>query len=183
MALAEELNDAASRLPCAADLLGLVLGFGNPLTFAALTIGHDAVHFGSFADEDKLARLAFLGREKSLGAVFAEWHEKPMDYAEECSPSPGYIAFRANDKDRHSLWVSIAYSWILVKAVRPPKRCHMSDVTHILSQIDQGNPAAAVQLLPLVYDELRKLAAAKLAQERPGQTLQATALVHEAYLR
>ena len=59
----------------------------------------------------------------------------------------------------------------------------MSDVTRILSQIDQGDPAAAEQLLPLVYDELRKLAAAKLAQEKPGQTLQATALVHEAYLR
>jgi len=59
----------------------------------------------------------------------------------------------------------------------------MSDVTQILSQIEQGDPAAAEQLLPLVYDELRRLAAAKLSQEKPGQTLQATALVHEAYLR
>jgi len=59
----------------------------------------------------------------------------------------------------------------------------MSDVTGILSQFEQGNPQAAEQLLPLVYDELRKLAAAKLAHEQPGQTLQATALVHEAYLR
>ena len=59
----------------------------------------------------------------------------------------------------------------------------MSDVTHILSQIESGDPAAAEQLLPLVYDELRKLAAARMAQEAPGQTLQATALVHEAYLR
>ena len=59
----------------------------------------------------------------------------------------------------------------------------MSDVTRILTQIDSGDPAAAERLLPLVYDELRKLAAAKLAIERPGQTLQATALVHEAYLR
>jgi len=59
----------------------------------------------------------------------------------------------------------------------------MSDVTQILSQIESGDPSAAEQLLPLVYDELRKLAAAKLAQEKPGQTLQATALVHEAYLR
>jgi DNA-directed RNA polymerase specialized sigma24 family protein len=59
----------------------------------------------------------------------------------------------------------------------------MSDVTRILSQIEQGDPQAASQLLPLVYDELRKLAAAKLAHEKPGQTLQATALVHEAYLR
>jgi RNA polymerase sigma factor (TIGR02999 family) len=59
----------------------------------------------------------------------------------------------------------------------------MSDVTGILSQIEQGDPQAVDKLLPLVYDELRKLAAAKLAQEKPGQTLQATALVHEAYLR
>src|SRR5262245_14120178 len=59
----------------------------------------------------------------------------------------------------------------------------MSDVTRILSQIEQGNPAAAEELLPLVYDELRKLAAVKLAQEKPGQTLQATALVHEVWLR
>ena len=59
----------------------------------------------------------------------------------------------------------------------------MSDVTRILSQIESGDPAAAEQLLPLVYEKLRKLAAAKLAHEKPGQTLQATALVHEAYLR
>ena len=59
----------------------------------------------------------------------------------------------------------------------------MSDVTRILSQIEQGDPQAGEKLLPLVYDELRKLAAAKLAHEKPGQTLQATALVHEAYLR
>jgi RNA polymerase sigma factor (TIGR02999 family) len=59
----------------------------------------------------------------------------------------------------------------------------MSQVTRILSTIEQGDPHAAEQLLPLVYDELRKLAAQKLAQEKPGQTLQATALVHEAYLR
>ena len=59
----------------------------------------------------------------------------------------------------------------------------MADVTRILSQIEQGDPVAAERLLPLVYDELRKLASAKLAQENPGQTLQATALVHEAYLR
>ena len=59
----------------------------------------------------------------------------------------------------------------------------MTDVTQILSQIESGDPSAAAQLLPLVYDELRKLAAAKLAHENPGQTLQATALVHEAYVR
>ena len=59
----------------------------------------------------------------------------------------------------------------------------MSDVTHILSAIEHGDPSAAEQLLPLVYEELRKLAAQRLAQEKPGQTLQATALVHEAYVR
>ena len=58
-----------------------------------------------------------------------------------------------------------------------------SDVTRILSSIEQGDPAAAERLLPLVYDELRQLAAQRLAQEKPGQTLQATALVHEAYMR
>ncbi|HEY7423368.1 MAG TPA: sigma-70 family RNA polymerase sigma factor [Gemmataceae bacterium] len=59
----------------------------------------------------------------------------------------------------------------------------MSEVTRILSAIEQGDPNAASQLLPLVYDELRRLAAERLAHEKPGQTLQATALVHEAYLR
>ncbi|HEX5106542.1 MAG TPA: ECF-type sigma factor, partial [Pirellulaceae bacterium] len=59
----------------------------------------------------------------------------------------------------------------------------MNNVTQILARIEQGDQAAAEQLLPLVYDELRKLAAAKMTQENPGQTLQATALVHEAYLR
>ena len=59
----------------------------------------------------------------------------------------------------------------------------MSELTRVLCAIEQGDPLAAEQLLPLVYDELRQLAAQKLAQEKPGQTLQATALVHEAYLR
>ena len=59
----------------------------------------------------------------------------------------------------------------------------MSDVTRILNQIESGDPKAAEQLLPLVYNELRMLAAGNLAKEKPGQTLQATALVHEAYLR
>ena len=59
----------------------------------------------------------------------------------------------------------------------------MTDVTQILSQIESGDPSAAEELLPLVYEELRKLAAAKLAQEKPGQTLHATALVHDAYIR
>ena len=59
----------------------------------------------------------------------------------------------------------------------------MNDVTRILGKIEAGDPSAAEQLLPLVYEELRKLAAAKMAEEKPGQTLQATALVHEAYVR
>lgn len=59
----------------------------------------------------------------------------------------------------------------------------MTDVTQILSQVEAGDPAAAELLLPLVYDELRKLAAIRLAKEKPGQTLQATALVHDAYIR
>src|SRR6476620_5476910 len=59
----------------------------------------------------------------------------------------------------------------------------MADVTQILSAIEHGDPRAAAELLPLVYDELRKLAAARMAEEKPGQTLQPTALVHEAYLR
>src|SRR5438552_4536328 len=59
----------------------------------------------------------------------------------------------------------------------------VSDVTRILGRVRQGDPQAAEQLLPLVYEELRRLAAQKLAKEKPGQTLQATALVHEAYLR
>jgi RNA polymerase sigma factor (TIGR02999 family) len=63
------------------------------------------------------------------------------------------------------------------------KATPLTDVTRILSAIEQGDPSAAAQLLPLVYEELRKLAAHKMAQENPGQTLQATGLVHEAYLR
>ncbi len=59
----------------------------------------------------------------------------------------------------------------------------MPEVTQILSRIEAGDPSAAEQLLPLLYDELKKLAAHRLAHEKPGQTLQATALVHEAYLR
>ncbi len=59
----------------------------------------------------------------------------------------------------------------------------MTDVTQILSKIESGDPSAANRLLPLVYDELRKLASARLSQEKPGQTPQATGLVHEAYIR
>jgi RNA polymerase sigma factor (TIGR02999 family) len=71
----------------------------------------------------------------------------------------------------------------LMKQMNKPLRPVMSEVTRSLSAIEQGDPQAAEELLPLVYNELRRLAAAKLAQEQPGQTLQATALVHEAYLR
>src|SRR6516225_1385704 len=66
---------------------------------------------------------------------------------------------------------------------RPSEAVSMNDVTRILSAIEHGDPKASEQLLPLVYRELRRLAHQKLAQEKPGQTLQATALVHEAYLR
>ncbi len=74
----------------------------------------------------------------------------------------------------------------LANCMGPSRRVHswfMADITQILSAIEQGDPHAAEKLLPLVYDELRKLAAQRLAAEKPGQTLQATALVHEAYLR
>src|SRR5205814_1715788 len=71
----------------------------------------------------------------------------------------------------------------VVRADGPGRLSAMSEVTRILAAIEQGDPKAAEQLLPLVYDELRKLAAQKLAQEKSGQTLEATALVHEAYLR
>src|SRR5262245_22519352 len=71
-----------------------------------------------------------------------------------------------------------------VAVEREPRRpTTMNDLTRILSDIERGDPAAASELLPLVYDELRRLAAHRLAHEPPGQTLQATALVHEAYLR
>src|SRR3954447_15551332 len=68
-------------------------------------------------------------------------------------------------------------------ALRPRRLSAMNEVTRLLSAIEHGDPKAAEALLPLVYDELRKLAARKLAQEKPGQTIQATALVHDAYVR
>jgi RNA polymerase sigma factor (TIGR02999 family) len=80
----------------------------------------------------------------------------------------------------HSL-LAVATTMVLLKHLTG--RPSMCDVTRILSQIESGDPSAAEQLLPLVYEELRKLAAAKMAQEKPDQTLQATALVHEAYVR
>ena len=73
--------------------------------------------------------------------------------------------------------------FILERAIPGRYAGRMSDVTQILKQIEQGDREASEELLPLVYAELRRLAAAKLANEKPGQTLQATALVHEAYLR
>src|SRR5207302_4064559 len=72
---------------------------------------------------------------------------------------------------------------VCVPHVRAVDWRSMADVTQILNAIEQGDTHAAEELLPLVYDELRKLAAQRLAEEKPGQTLQATALVHEAYLR
>ena len=77
--------------------------------------------------------------------------------------------------------VSFPASPVVGYQISPRRR--MNEVTRILSAVDNGDPAAARELLPLVYEELRKLAAQRLAQEKPGQTLQATALVHEAYLR
>src|SRR5216683_448909 len=78
------------------------------------------------------------------------------------------------------LGACIRLEWVRAASLRGVA---MNEVTRILSAIEQGDPSAGAQLLPLVYDELRKLAAHKLAQEKPGQTLDATALVHEAYLR
>src|SRR6516162_8882271 len=77
-----------------------------------------------------------------------------------------------------------ASRYTFINRIRSPNRVPpMNEITRILSAIEQGEPAAAEQLLPQVYDELRKLAAAKLASEKPGQTLDATALVHEAFLK
>jgi RNA polymerase sigma factor (TIGR02999 family) len=81
---------------------------------------------------------------------------------------------RVFDATSIHLWRLVAFRF---------KTAIMNDVTQILAQIESGDPTAAEKLLPLVYDELRKLAAARLANERPGQTLQATALVHDAYIR
>src|SRR5438105_946004 len=73
--------------------------------------------------------------------------------------------------------------WISCRDAAATRASGLSELTHILDAVEAGDPHAAAQLLPLVYDELRRLAARRLAQEKPGQTLQATALVHEAYLR
>src|SRR5205085_6567986 len=82
---------------------------------------------------------------------------------------------------RHLPWLASS------KSTRQPGPCCtigcMTEVTRILSAIEEGDPTASEQLLPLIYDELRRLAARRLARESPGQTLEATALVHEAYLR
>ena len=75
------------------------------------------------------------------------------------------------------IWGGVLSLWAVIMGIA------MTDVTRILSEIEQGDSTAADQLLPLVYDELRKLAAARMAREQPGQTLQATALAHEAYLQ
>ena len=97
---------------------------------------------------------------------------------------PGGVAWR-----RRSAWSLLLTREPAAPEIHLPRGARsiiltgMTDVTQILSAIEQGDPHAADQLLPLVYEELRQLAAQKLAQEKPGQTLQATALVHEAYLR
>src|SRR5437868_3670824 len=90
-----------------------------------------------------------------------------------------------SSKPRPPLWRRPVSCGIVgaIPSFTPSDAPPMSEVTRILSAIEQGDPHAAEQLLPLVYTELRKLAAQKLAQEQPGQTLQATALVHEAYVR
>lgn len=81
-------------------------------------------------------------------------------------------------------WRLTGWPWLLTRTATEIRRgAGVSDVTQILTRIESGDPSAAEDLLPLVYDELRKLAAAKMALEKPGQTLQATAIVHEAYVR
>src|SRR5262249_12879290 len=106
------------------------------------------------------------------------------DYGRRCLTFVLRLRYNGNRRDRHtSRWRPVAGHEAQQGehpglAVRP-----MNDVTRVLSALEHGDPHAAAQLLPLVYDELRALAAAQLALERPGQTLDATALVHEAYLR
>jgi RNA polymerase sigma factor (TIGR02999 family) len=96
--------------------------------------------------------------------------------AEESTNWEGAVSlYRVDTATR--VWLSLAHHF------RGSVRAGMSDVTRILSAIEQGDPQASEQLLPLVYEELRRLAAQKIAEEKPGQTLQATGLVHEAYLR
>src|SRR4051812_11238415 len=92
--------------------------------------------------------------------------------------SPSYPGRLRGDPSDGARARSDSARWLV-----PGRFSAMNDVTHILSAIEHGDPKAADKLLPLVYDELRRLAAQRLAQEKPGQTLQATALVHEAYLR
>ena len=86
----------------------------------------------------------------------------------------------SSPQSTRAIWAGSCYNRVVP---RRPEAAYMTDVTQILSQIESGDPHAAEQLLPLVYNELRKLAAARLANEKPGQTLQATALVHDAYIR
>ena len=95
-------------------------------------------------------------------------------------PPGQLLMFISRDIEQGLRTIRSLYSWVFGIL---PKATPMSDVTRILSAIEQGDPSATEQLLPLVYEELRKLAAQKMAQEAPGQTLQATALVHEAYIR
>jgi RNA polymerase sigma factor (TIGR02999 family) len=140
----------------------------NP--FAAVVLAH--AHAVATRDDPPTRRQLKLGLVKGLCA----WGWAEEDMREPC----GWI----RKQSKRWRWVSAA--GILRQAdarvcllVVPP----MTDVTRILSAMEHGDPHAAAQLLPLVYDELRELAAHRLAHEKPGQTLQATALVHEAYVR
>jgi RNA polymerase sigma factor (TIGR02999 family) len=89
---------------------------------------------------------------------------------------------RASVRPRHKDGIAIAGFWSRL-GFRGRMLCDVANVTQILNAIGRDDPKAAAELLPLIYDELRKLAAVRIMDERPGQTLQATALVHEAYLR
>src|SRR5512144_2970976 len=111
-----------------------------------------------------------------------------------CAPGSSYCGFRKElsqapltqslDVSRLAMVARTRHEKILGKCAAGRVFCgSMSEVTRILEQIESGDPRAAEELLPLVYEELRKLAAAKLAMEKPGQTLLATALVHEAFVQ
>jgi DNA-directed RNA polymerase specialized sigma24 family protein len=108
-------------------------------------------------------------------ATYQKWTASGKRQADKLRPNLAIAQYATGSQDQFNVPRTLAAASVSQSA--------MSAVTHILSQIEQGDPQAAEKLLPLVYDELRKLAAAKLAHEKPGQTLQATALVHEAWLR
>lgn len=115
---------------------------------------------------------------RSLGGRVAEI---PQHYIVPSFRFEGWVTSGTLPKGRR--WRLCCLPGIILESVPLSKATAMSDVTRILSSIEAGDPEAAEQLLPLVYDELRELAAQRMAREAPGQTLQATALVHEAYIR